>query len=314
MADVGGTNTRLALFEPSDQSLRHVARYHNRDFSHFEDLISKWLSQLDETPPDSACFAIAAPPGGDRISMTNMDWSFSCRELTQSFGFQHVRWINDFQSNAYALPYLSHSERLVLQPGQGPAQGESLQLAVIGPGTGLGGAILRSQGGEHLACAGEPGHMALSPANEEELELFKLLLTKHDNIYAELLLSGPGLERLYHTLAQLRGQAIEAGSAIEISQRAMAASDPLCQASLNTFCALLGSICGDFVLATGSYDGLYLAGGIVPKILSFLQQSPFRARFAAKGAMQAQLLDTAIYAISAEYPGLIGAAHAPMLP
>jgi glucokinase len=182
----------------------------------------------------------------------------------------------------------------------------------VGPGTGLGGAFLDWFAGIPRSFACEPGHMGLAPGNELELDIFRLLLPRHGNIYAELLVSGPGLARLYRALGEIRGEPAEPLEPAEISQRALAGRDALCELALATFCALLGSACGDFLLANGSYGGLYLAGGIVPRLSGFLDSSDFHSRLIAKGAMRETLTGVPVYVITSEYPGLIGAAHAPM--
>jgi glucokinase len=243
--------------------------------------------------------------------MSNMDWSFSCSELARRHGFRRLVRINDFESNAYALPHLRGEELTLLH--RGDVTGPSTTLAVVGPGTGLGGGFLiRMPNGEQRAQACEPGHSGLSPATELELELFALLLKRHEYIYTELLVSGPGLLRLYRALAEIRGTAADAHQPAEISRRAAAGADELSILTLNTFCGLLGSACGDFLLTTGSYGGLYLAGGILPGMTAFLQASPFLQRLQAKGAMRDQLARVPVQLISSGHPGLIGAAHAPL--
>ena len=317
VADVGGTNTRMAVFDPDKGELRALQIYRNRDFHRFEDVVGAWLQGLGAPAPTRACIAVAAPPGGDRVQMVNMDWSFSCRELAAAFGLEQVMWINDFVSNAYALHHLAANDCHTLRRPQSAASQDrrpadrrpanrrpANRLAVVGPGTGLGGASVLRVEGRALAIAAEPGHMGLCPANAEEVALFQLLLAAHPGLYAELLVSGPGLLRLYRGLAAVRGEACVADTAEEVSRLALAREDALCATALDTFCALLGSVCGDFVLATGSYGGLYLAGGIIPGMIPFLEQSPFLQRLVAKGAMRGHL--------TSPQPGLIGAAHAPL--
>lgn len=320
VADVGGTNTRMAIFDPDQGELRALRIYRNHDFHRFEDVVGAWLQGLEAPAPTRACIAVAAPPGGDRVQMVNMDWSFSCRELAAAFDLEQVVWINDFVSNAYALHHLGANDCHTLRPARAaglqdrrPADRRPThRLAVVGPGTGLGGASVLRVEGRALAIAAEPGHMGLCPANAEEIALFQLLLAAHPGLYAELLVSGPGLLRLYRGLAAVRGEACVADTAEEVSRLALAAEDALCRAALDTFCALLGSVCGDFVLATGSYEGLYLAGGIIPGMIPFLEQSPFLQRLAAKGAMQDHLEQVPVRVITSPQPGLIGAAHAPL--
>lgn len=309
VADVGGTNTRIALYDPAGEELRALTVYRNRDHARFEDVLSRWLDDLPEPAPGLCCLAVAAPPAGDRVVMFNSRWSFSCRELAQQFGFTRLRRLNDFESNAYALPHLEKGDLEELHRGQPDRTG---RLATVGPGTGLGGSVLDRTGPEPRGHACEPGHAGLSPASELELELFRALLHRHDNIYAELLVSGPGLARLYRTLGEVRGEATGELAPAEISQRALAGEDPLCELALDTFCALLGSACGDFLLANGAYGGLYLAGGIVPEIMPRLRNSSFHRRMCSKGAMGDILGDVPVYAITGGHPGLLGAAHAPL--
>ena len=309
VADVGGTNTRLALFDPDADELRAVRTYENRDHTRFEDIVAHWLQTLDEPPPTTCCIAVAAPPAGDRVTMVNINWSFSCRDLARRFGFTTLGWINDFQAIAYALPHLGSADRQLLHTGHKAAQGV---LAAMGPGTGLGGATLEIVAGIPLARACEPGHMGLAAATALELEIARLLLPRHGEIHAELLVSGPGLQRLYLSLAQIRGETVDQLAPAEISSRALQGQEQLCVLALNTFCALLGSVCGDFVLASGAYGGLYLAGGIIPRMLPFLRASSFTERFREKGSMGDHLAGVPLYAITTAQPGLIGAAHAPL--
>jgi glucokinase len=308
VVDAGGTNTRMALFEPEGNQFRQVVTYVNKDYSGLEDIMTQWLAALDEPPPQNCCIAAAAPPAGDLVAMINNDWSFSCRDLAERFGFAKIDWLNDFRANAHALPHLTENDTQCLNTGR-PISGK---LAVMGPGTGLGGATLNWVNGSPHACDSEPGHAGLSPATELELALFKLLLTRHSDIYAELLVSGPGLQRLYQALSEIEGKTAEPLSAADISDRALQDSDPLCELALNTFCALLGSACGDFVLSNGAYAGLFLAGGIIPRIVPFLRASTFEQRFHCKGAMHAHLVKVPLHVIMVSQPGLIGAAHSPL--
>jgi glucokinase len=301
----------LALFDPKNNELRALCSYRNRDYSQFEDVIADWLANLAEPHPTRACLAVAAPPAGDRISMLNIDWSFSCRELAARFGFSELRCINDFEGNAYALPFLGQQDLVTLHAGSNAMPGK---LATIGPGTGLGGATLTVYGGVAHACASEPGHMGLAAATPLELELFRHLQPQYAEIYAELLLSGPGLQRLHQSLADIQGWEKLPLTPEEISSRAISGACKNCALTLNIFCALLGSAGGDYVLANGAYGGLYLAGGIVPGMIEFLQASSFVQRFQEKGGMREYLTRVPLYAITCETTGLLGAAHADLEP
>jgi glucokinase len=310
VADIGGTNTRLALFDTGTQSLRAMRQYTNRDHASLEDILATWLKGLDEAPPQDCCLAVAAPPPFDeQVTMLNIDWRFSLQELAERFGFHSLSCVNDFEGNAYALPHLDPGDVSILQAGERPP---GSKLATLGPGTGLGGSTLDTRGPLPLACASEPGHMGLAPATELELALFRHLQAQHGEVYAELLLSGPGLGRLCRSLAAVQGRDVPDLTPEEISARALANECSLCVDTLHTFCALLGSVCGDFVLANGAYGGLYVAGGIIPKLVDFLRSSSFAQRFREKGKMGNHLARVPLYVITNDTIGLLGAAHAPM--
>lgn len=309
VADVGGTNTRLALFDQGLREFRCVARFNNRDHSSLEAIIAEWLDSLTEPTPGEACIAVAAPPATEEITMINIGWSFSCGDLAARFGFARLQCLNDFQANAHALPHLGADD---LASIHGSPQADADGLCTIGPGTGLGGATLRRMDGRLGAFAAEPGHMGLSPASKLELAIFERLLPQYGNIYAELLLSGSGLVLLYRTLAELDGATPQSLHPADVTQYGLAGTDAHCAQALQVFCALLGSACGDFALANGCYGGLYLAGGIAPRMVSFLRSSDFLHRLHNKGAMKAHLQGMPVNVIIAENPGLIGAAYAPI--
>ncbi len=315
VADIGGTHSRLALFNPRENELRAVQRYNNDEHSSLQTVIATWRETLQEPFPTQACLAIAAPPFNDHISMINRDWTFSLRELKAQFGFSKLAALNDFVAIAHALPYMNPRELQTIQPGvpQNDARPRvTTKLAALGPGTGLGGATLHRQGTTTLVHASEPGHMGLSPQSDLDLALCQALLAQHKRLYAELVLSGPGIERLYRAMADVRGEPASDRNAQEISELALAGDCELCQATLDSFFALLGATAGDYVLANGAYDGLYLAGGIIPKMYPLLASSPFLERFQNKGEMTAHMQRIPVYTITLENPGLLGAAHTPL--
>lgn len=308
-ADVGGTNTRIALYDELSGDFRSVATFVNRDHGSLEDILKTWRKGLNEDWPHRGCIAAAAPPSGDEVVMVNIGWSFSRSALAKQFGLHQLRWLNDFQANAHSLPYLGHEDVEQLHPG---TKSDQSKLATAGPGTGFGGATLQWVGGTPIAIDAEPGHAGLSPGTELEAAIFSHLLPEHGDIYTELLVSGSGLVRLYTAIAQLRGAPPQSLSPAEVSRKGLDGSDAHCVQALETFCALLGSACGDFVLSNGAYGGLFIAGGIVPRMQDFLKQSSFIARLQGKGLMQEHLARMPVRLIVTEHPGLIGAAHAPL--
>lgn len=309
VADVGGTHSRLAMYDPASDALRCRHDYRNADFNGMAAVIARWLEEIDEPRPAYCCIAIAAPPFDDQVEMLNLNWSFSINSLRETFGFTALRCINDFEGNAYALPHLSAQDLETLHIGK---VGNSGKLAAVGPGTGLGGATFGLVNGNPVANACEPGHMSLAAATPLEQAIFAQLLKERPDVFAELLLSGPGIKVLYDSLAQVMGQSPESLSAEEISQRAADKTCGLCVETMETFCALLGSLCGDYVLAQGAYGGLYLCGGILPRMLPLLTQSTFHQRFVTKGNMTERLRDVPIHLVVSGRAGLIGAAHTPI--
>jgi glucokinase len=299
----------MAVFDPANAEMSGICAYLNCDYASLEAIISAWLDQLQQEQPRDFCLAAAAPPAAELVTMVNVDWSFSCRDIAARFGFERVHWLNDFQANAHALPYLGADDSVTIAAGAARPQGK---LAVMGPGTGLGGAALEWVGDRPIASNSEPGHMGLAPANDLELEIMRRLIPAQGEIYAEYLVSGPGLVRLYRIIAEIYGDTPQALSPAEISQRAIDASDDSCRQALATFCGLLGSACGDFLLARGAYGGLFLAGGIVPSMLDFLRASSFLERLRGKGAMTEHLAQVPVKLITLPHPGLLGAAHAPL--
>lgn len=309
VADVGGTNTRIALYDTELDQFRELKTYINRDYRQFEQVIDAWLNSCSEKKPEQCCIAVAALPSDDIVSMQNMDWSFSSSKLAIQYGFKSFKWINDFTAIAYSLPYLGPEDLYIVHAG---TKRVDHKLAAVGPGTGLGGATVEIIAGKPYASAAEPGHNGLSPGSTLELALFAALLEDYPDIYAELLTSGPGLQRLYATLCEIRSGECTTRTPSEISKGALEEGNEECVFALQTFCALLGSVCGDFVLSNGAFGGLYLAGGIIPGMIEFLVGSDFHSRFCQKGGMKNHLAEVPIYIITANQPGLIGAAHVPI--
>ncbi|MDP4650680.1 MAG: glucokinase [Haliea sp.] len=327
VADVGGTHTRIACFDPSSACLQSVREYENRHYAGFKEVLKAWFAELQGEQPVEACIAVAAALQGDEARMSNISWHLRGTALAQSFKLQRVKLINDFQAIAYAVPWLCPDDCVTLQ--HGAAKPNPSRLAVFGPGTGLGGAVLEqglmpstrfsnqpltpssahrsTKSASVVAC--EPGQMDLAPRGELQGALWAVLQQEHSRIYAELLLSGPGLRRIYAALCIAEGCVAEDLPAAEISARALAGSDALCVTTLAVFCDLLGAASANFVVATGTFEALYLAGGILPKILPLLEHSSFLERFQERGPLRGHLAGTGIAVIRHPQPGLLGAAH-----
>jgi glucokinase len=307
VADIGGTNARFALWDERQGRLESHRVYRTADFPTLRDAVAAFLADAGAGHIHSACLAVAAPPATDRVVMTNSPWSFSIRELQASFRLAQLRVINDFEAIALALPLLAGDQLAPLRQGTGAGH-----LAVLGPGTGLGGAKLVTGHGAPIAVHCEPGEVTLGPGSERERELFVLIYRELDEIHNEDLLSGRGLERLYLASAALLGQPVEALDASDIAERATASSCSASAMALDTFCALLGSAAADFVLSNGAFGGFYLAGGIPPRIEPFLRDSDFLDRFTRRRSMTQTLESVPVYLVREPQPGLLGASLAPL--
>lgn len=310
VADIGGTHTRYALVTGVDE---HTGEYDinqsriflSADYDSFSMSLDTYLETITGVRPQHACIAIAGPVTDDIVELTNLQWQFSVNKLKKRYGFKTLLVINDFAALAYGVPRLNPSALFDIKPGE---KLDNATKVVIGPGTGLGVASLVYTGNGFYPVAGEGGHVAIAPGNEGELELFKVLRQQQQHISAEDLLSGSGLVNLYRNYAKLHQQTVEIYTPAEVTQHALASSDPICVEAFNTFLGLLGSYCGDLALIFGAKGGIYLGGGILPKIQPHIADSQFLSRFMNKGVMRKFVKDIPIKLITHRQPAFIGAA------
>jgi glucokinase len=292
------------------------------------DAVQAYLQLSLQGRPACAAIGIATPVLGDWLAMTNHRWAFSARALRSELGLERLLVLNDFTALALALPQLD--ERAKRQIGGGsPVLGAP--IALLGPGTGLGvsGLVQDAAAGLFLPIAGEGGHVTLAASNASEFAVIEMLQARYGHVSAERVLSGAGLVHLYGALAQLRGLAIEPLTPAQIMQRAMEPDvsvggadtqaqprvDPMALETLDLFCGFLGQVAGDLALTLGARGGVYIGGGIVPRMGRRFEQSPFRARFEAKGRYSAYLQSIPVWLIDSPMPvALLGAAQALSLP
>ena len=308
MADIGGTNARFALVEEDGTS--EVMHLNVADHQSAYDALTAAMDHfgVPEAPP-KAVLAFAGPVDTSHAFMTNTGWETRTDELRQRFGFSHVELMNDYAALALGLTQFTDDDRHPIGPKFENATGN---LAVIGPGSGLGVAALLPNMTNHLALVGEGGHMTVPAASDLEADLIAVLRRRLGHVSAERLLSGPGLVNIYQALAQLDGAAAEAYSPAEVTRLGLAGSDDLCRRVLEQFCAFLGSFAGNMALCYGARGGVYLGGGILPRFPEFLAISEFRDRFEAKGRLRSYLSEIPTWLITrpdATFAGLAVAAH-----
>lgn len=317
VADIGGTRARFALLDargvPGSLRILAVA-----DYAGPVEAISAYLNEV--SPPggplqlNAVALAIAATVGEGDVRLTNGTWTFSRAEIRQRLGLAQLVLLNDFTALALSLPYLAANE--VRQVGGGVPL-PFAPKAVLGPGTGLGVSGLFAANGRWWPLAGEGGHVSLAPANAREAAILALAWREMPHVSAERLISGTGLPFLHRLVAEVDAGAnpssaaggAQDASAADIVSQALA-GDALCRATVDTFCAMLGTLAGNLALTLGAQGGVYIGGGVVPQLGSLFEQSPFRARFEAKGRFASHLAAIPTYVMLGAAPALVGAATA----
>nr|WP_316643620.1 glucokinase [uncultured Roseateles sp.] len=309
LADVGGTNARFAWVSAPGAPLSAVAHYRCAEHGSLHAAISHYLQDHGRPAPLACAIGIANPVLGDEVRMTNHAWSFSISQLQQHLAVARLAVVNDFTALALSLPALPLTQLRQIGGGQAIA-GEA--LAVLGPGTGLGvSGLLALADGHYVPVAGEGGHTTLAPNDEEEAAVIARLRLRFGHASAERALSGPGLLNLYLAAADLAGQTAQDLTPADVIVRAREQDDPLCSTAVDLFCRFLGSVAGNLALTLGARGGVYVGGGIAPRLLPELTASRFRERFEGKGRFQGYLAAIPTFVIdSAVSPALIGASRA----
>ena len=309
VGDVGGTNARFALARRQGGRLavERAAAFRAADFPTGDEALRAYLSQLKlEAPPAFAVVAAAGPiEDGEVVFTNNTAWRFSEAGLAKAGGFERARLINDFTAQALAIDHLQDTDlRRIGPPTERPRGGTA---AILGPGTGFGAGARVDDGRSRAILTAEGGHCGFSPGDDVEIEIVRRLMDRFGRVSVERILSGPGLVNLYQVLADMGGEPATRTAPDQITQGALA-GEPLCRLALDRFCAILGSVAGDFALAYGATAGVYISGGIAPGVVDMLAASDFRRRFEAKGRMSDYLKPIATLVVMQPHTALIGAA------
>ncbi|MEU8105924.1 glucokinase [Nonomuraea muscovyensis] len=331
VADIGGTNARFGLVTGPGARPSQVAVLAGAEHRTLPDAVAAYLAEhADGGRPGAACLAVAGPVEGDRYTLTNLPWAGSARDL----GVPNATLLNDFEALALSLPHLDGDDLVPIGgpggPGAGPVPGPGVK-AVLGPGTGLGVAGLVPVGSGWLPIASEGGHVSVPVQDDRELEVLRVLRAQArrsgrpgspavtpartpavapvhgeaDQVVAERVLSGPGLVRLHRALAEVNGVTAPELAASDIVARQ---DDPLCAETIEVFCGMLGSFAANVALTLGARGGVYLGGGVLPRIVERVCAGDFRARFTANPDMSGYLDAIATMLIVAPQPALTGAA------
>ncbi len=306
VADIGGTRARFALLDESGAPDR-VRILAVADFSGPAAAIQAYLTEVGGPALQAAAIALAGPVQDEVVRLTNGAWTFARADLMAELGLSRLLLLNDFTALALSLPQLAAAD---LHQVGGGVPVERAPKAVLGPGTGLGVSGVLFDRGHWLALTGEGGHCSLAAADARESTILALARREFEHVSAERLLSGSGLPLLYRLVAEVDGRRGEPLSTAEIVARAITGHDVQCRAVIDTFCAMLGSVAGNLALTLGAQGGVYVGGGIIPRLGDIFDRSPFRARFEAKGRFAAYLAAIPTYLMLSPTPALLGAAHA----
>jgi len=310
--DIGGTNARFAIIEKD--KIIFERHYPSRDFDKFEDIFAVFVKDAPEPVPSSACLAVAGVVEENRVEATNIPWTIDGNDLKKRFGLETIHLVNDFEAAAWGITVL-HRDHLV-QIGGGKPISDGPK-AVLGAGTGLGQAILVSCNKGYKVLPTEGGHVDFAPRNEEEIRLLRYLMKEFSHVSVERILSGPGLVHIYKFLLEeqdskesvfTKQSVHEKDRAAYITQHAVQGTDEMCRQAVRIFCSIYGAEAGNLALKCLATGGVYVAGGIAPKILPILSEGGFRQAFEAKGRMEKVLKHIPTYVVISPQLGLLGAA------
>jgi glucokinase len=313
--DIGGTKTNLGLFTRGKRRpvLKVLEAYASPESPNLEDIIDRFLER-HKVSISNACFGIAGPVKNGRCKTTNLPWDVSERKLKNRFGWDQVLLVNDLTASAYAIPILTKRELFPLNQAKTAGKGN---LGLIAPGTGLGTALMIWKDGQYVPVPSEGGHADFTPKNEAEIDLWQYLHQRVGHVSMERVLSGPGLFIIYCWL-KYTGQGAEPTWLTHkmnegdppkvISEAALVERQPLCLKALDLFVSILGTAAGNLALTGLTRGGIYLGGGIAPKILPKLQEGPFMRAFVDKGRLSGLLSQIPVLVILNDRAPLIGAA------
>ncbi len=312
--DIGGTKTLLGLFEPNRgrPARLHVNTFQTLDYPDLPAMIEAFLSAHGDPPQiDSAMFGVAGPVINQAAEMTNVPWRIDAAELRRVFNFRHVRLLNDLEAMAYSVPVLTPSELRQLQGGERHAEGN---IALIAAGTGLGTSLLHWVDGRYIPVPSEGGHIDFAARTEREMKLVAYLTKRYGRAEIEHVLSGPGILNLAdfthgdHRCAALQGDHEAPEAPAEVTRSALAGECSCCVEALDLFVAAYGAVAGNFALTAVTRGGVFIGGGIAPRILPALERGPFVEAFNAKEPMRPLLEAMPVYVILNRDAGLLGAA------
>ena len=307
VGDVGGTNARFALVDGQGH-VRHPRIFPCKDYASLADIVAEYIdTTAGKKRPPKAVIAVAGPVVDGEIEFTNLDWNVSEGDLLAHFEFEAVELINDFAAQALACPLLEGADLRPLGPAR-PKGPHDCPIVALGAGTGFGVAgLARSDRGD-VPVATEGGHAGFAPSDEVEVEVWRRLNARYGRVSIERLLSGQGLYDLYTVLCELDGQPPALPDEMAVTTEGLV-GDPIAGRTLDRFGGILGAVAGDLALTFGARGGIFVSGGIAPRIAERLAAGPFRARFEDKGRLSDYVANIPTYLVLHPYPAILGAAR-----
>jgi glucokinase len=314
--DVGGTNARLAFFDVQNGHFRQVAAsvFPSREYSGLDQIVSQFVESA-KLHPDAACFGVPGPVRNGRVETSNLPWVIESARLADELNLKETVLINDLEANAWGISALDPEDVVSLNQVKGNPTGNQ---AVISAGTGLGEAGMYWDGAQYRIFATEGGHSDFAPRNELEIELFRYLSGRYGHVSYERIVSGPGLVNVFQFLRDsgrgteppwLTDQMAHGDPAAAISRAALDGACALCEQALDLFVSVFGAEAGNLALNVLATGGVYLGGGIAPKMLAKLSGPLFMHAFVGKGRMQPLLETIPVKVITNDKTALMGAAR-----
>ena len=310
IGDIGGTNARFALANPSTPGFSSVETLNCDDYPSSDEAIRRYLEQAEVGDPDAICLAAAGPISDQVVRFTNNHWSLDVAELKSAFGTTAVQLLNDFEAIAYSIPFIDVQDYLPIGwPEKFDLDPGDIGIGVLGPGTGLGAVGLLRRDGKLYPVVGEAGHEGFAPETQLQIEVLSVLRDRFDRVSAERLLSGPGVENLHWALTKLHGDKSAKLTAAEIFSRGSGNADVRAAETVQLFFEILGQVAGNLALSLGAWDGVFIAGGIARRYPEIMVNSHFRVGFERKGRHRTLMEAVPTLLVTYEQPGLLGASY-----
>jgi glucokinase len=302
VGDIGGTNARFALASGESLSCIHSSKV--AEHTGVIEAATRFLNrECKGSNLEGIALGVAGPVNNGKSTITNTGWTVDRHALQSALNCETVYLLNDFEALAWSLPRLSAAHLVQLHAGNAVADAPQV---VLGPGTGFGVACLVGEEDRLLTVSGEAGHSTYPAASKRDEEIVGHLRSQFDHVSIERVLSGPGLENVYKALAEISGTHVPPRRASAIAEAGLQGTCEICSRALDTFCEMLGTVAGNLALTFGAVGGVYIAGGIVPRILDRLQRSGFEERFLAKGRYRSYLENIPVHVIAHPQASLVG--------